>query len=202
MSAIICADQQQRRPRRQVGDTVARVCVCVCFARPGVQMGQRYLEGRREGEHIIKSWDGTYASSSDSLESSTPPLSTHFLYLSMRSTRNDVFLAFRMNLSSSSFLQLGLFSGSLFKQAATKFLNCWENPAPSSVGGGFFGMRNSTRIGWRSELGGSPFANSIAVTPSDQMSADASYCDCLITSGAIQNGVPTKVVRLVMVSVS
>ena len=33
------------------------------------------------------------------------------------------------------------------------------------------GMRKSTLIGCRSELGGSPLASSIAVIPSDQMSA-------------------------------
>ena len=42
---------------------------------------------------------------------------------------------------------------------------------PSSVGGLFLGIRNRTRMGWRSELGGSPLASSMAVIPSDQMSA-------------------------------
>ena len=41
----------------------------------------------------------------------------------------------------------------------------------SIVGGVFFGIRNSTLMGCRSELGGSPLANSIAVIPNDQMSA-------------------------------
>lgn len=42
---------------------------------------------------------------------------------------------------------------------------------PSSVGGLFLGIRNRTRMGWRSEFGGSPLASSMAVIPSDQMSA-------------------------------
>lgn len=42
---------------------------------------------------------------------------------------------------------------------------------PSSVGGLFFGMRNKTFMGCSSECGGSPLASSMAVMPSDQMSA-------------------------------
>lgn len=42
---------------------------------------------------------------------------------------------------------------------------------PSSTGGLFLGIRNRTRMGWRSEFGGSPLASSMAVIPSDQMSA-------------------------------
>ncbi|TNN51015.1 Type I inositol 3,4-bisphosphate 4-phosphatase [Liparis tanakae] len=42
---------------------------------------------------------------------------------------------------------------------------------PSSVGALFFGMRNSTFMGWSSEWGGSPLVSSMAVMPSDQMSA-------------------------------
>lgn len=57
------------------------------------------------------------------------------------------------------------------------------------------GIRKRTLIGWYSLRGGSPFAISIAVMPRLQMSARASYPACLITSGAIQNGVPTKVCR-------
>lgn len=64
-----------------------------------------------------------------------------------------------------------------------------------SRGASALGMRNSTFMGWFSANGGSPFAISMAVMPSDQMSALASYPVCLMTSGAIQNGVPTKVCR-------
>ena len=39
-------------------------------------------------------------------------------------------------------------------------------------------------------------------SPNDQISALASYADCLMTSGAIQNGVPTKVFLLLVVLVS
>ena len=61
-------------------------------------------------------------------------------------------------------------SGSLLRQLATNSLNGFEK-GPSSVGGLFLGMRNSTRMGWRSALGGSPRASSMAVTPRDQISA-------------------------------
>lgn len=82
--------------------------------------------------------------------------------------------------------------GSLCRQNATKSLNGFEK-FPSSVGGEFFGIRNNTFIGCSSAYGGSPFANSIAVIPRLQISALWSYPDCLMTSGDIQYGVPTKV---------
>ncbi|KAH9416115.1 hypothetical protein DERP_000612 [Dermatophagoides pteronyssinus] len=40
-----------------------------------------------------------------------------------------------------------------------------------NCGGLFFGIKNNTLIGCRSEFGGSPLANSIAVIPNDQISA-------------------------------
>lgn len=46
---------------------------------------------------------------------------------------------------------------------------------PVSWGGLFFGIKNNTLIGCNSELGGSPFANSIAVIPNDQISAYKRY---------------------------
>lgn len=60
--------------------------------------------------------------------------------------------------------------GSLLRQASTNSLKglLWW---PSSTGGLFLGIRNRTRMGWRSEFGGSPLASSMAVIPSDQMSA-------------------------------
>ena len=60
--------------------------------------------------------------------------------------------------------------GSLLRQASTNSLKglLWW---PSSVGGLFLGIRNRTRMGCRSELGGSPLASSMAVIPSDQISA-------------------------------
>ena len=60
--------------------------------------------------------------------------------------------------------------GSLLRQASTNSLKglLWW---PSRVGGLFLGIRNRTRMGCRSELGGSPLASSMAVIPSDQMSA-------------------------------
>lgn len=85
------------------------------------------------------------------------------------------------------------------KHAATNSLNDLEK-LPSNCGGSFFGIKNKTFIGWMFEFGGCPTANSIAVMPRDQMSALKSYPVCWITSGAIQNGVPTKVFFFVIVA--
>lgn len=60
--------------------------------------------------------------------------------------------------------------GSLFRHASMNSLKGLLN-SPNKVGGLFFGIRNRTLIGCISELGGSPLASSIAVIPSDQMSA-------------------------------
>ena len=60
--------------------------------------------------------------------------------------------------------------GLLFKQAMTNSLRGREY-SPSRVGGSLLGMRKSAFIGCRFALGGSPTAISIAVIPSDQMSA-------------------------------
>ena len=68
------------------------------------------------------------------------------------------------------------FSGSLFKQVSTNSLNCLEK-FPVNWGGLFFGIRKRTLMGWRSELGGSPLANSIAVIPKLHTSALASYAE-------------------------
>lgn len=63
------------------------------------------------------------------------------------------------------------FSGSLFRHSSTKSLNRRDQLDPLSCGGGFFGIKNNTRIGCKSECGGSPFANSMAVMPKLQISA-------------------------------
>ena len=68
------------------------------------------------------------------------------------------------------------FSGSLFKQVSTNSLNCLEK-FPVNWGGLFFGIRKRTLMGWRSELGGSPLANSMAVIPKLHTSAFASYAE-------------------------
>ena len=60
--------------------------------------------------------------------------------------------------------------GSFCKQAETNSRNGLEK-FPSKVGGGFLGIRKSTFIGCKSACGGSPLANSMAVIPSDQISA-------------------------------
>lgn len=66
--------------------------------------------------------------------------------------------------------KLHTFSGSLLRQSSTKSLNCLPQ-SPVNCGGLFLGIRKSTRIGCRSELGGSPLASSIAVIPKLHMSA-------------------------------
>ena len=58
----------------------------------------------------------------------------------------------------------------LSRHRATNSLRGREN-SPSRVGGSVLGMRKSAFIGCRLALGGSPRASSIAVIPSDQMSA-------------------------------
>lgn len=60
--------------------------------------------------------------------------------------------------------------GSLLRQASVNSLKLLEK-SPVSVGGGDLGMWKSTRIGCMSEFGGSPLASSMAVMPSDQISA-------------------------------
>ena len=60
--------------------------------------------------------------------------------------------------------------GSLFRHMATNSLNALLK-FPVSSGGLFLGIKNKTRIGWRSEFGGSPLASSMAVIPRDQISA-------------------------------
>lgn len=100
--------------------------------------------------------------------------------------------------------------GSRWRQRDTNSRKVREK-FPSSVGGEFLGIRNRTLmanfwcqnygslrvwltfIGCSSAYGGSPLASSIAVMPRLQISALWSYPDCLITSGLIQYGVPTKV---------
>lgn len=61
-------------------------------------------------------------------------------------------------------------AGSLLRQASVNSLKLLEK-SPFSVGGGDLGMWKSTRMGCMSELGGSPLASSMAVMPSDQISA-------------------------------
>jgi hypothetical protein len=89
---------------------------------------------------------------------------------------------------------VGLLLGSFCKQWFTKSLNdlshlsCFDN-----YGGYSFNMHKITFIAGSSEYGASPWANSIAVMPTDHMSAAKSCPDYSITSGAIQQGEPTKV---------
>lgn len=67
---------------------------------------------------------------------------------------------------------------------------------PSSFGGWLLGMSAHARSGSMPKYGGLPVAISYSVMPSDQMSALVSYIlPSVITSGAIQRGVPVKVER-------
>ena len=101
----------------------------------------------------------------------------------------------------SSSLAEGLFLASICKHCATKSRKAGDHCSPESVGGSALGISRSTRMGCSSACGGSPITISSAEMPSDQMSAFVLYWSCRITSGAIQNGVPTKVQHLDMVAV-
>ena len=101
-------------------------------------------------------------------------------------------------------------SGTLHKHLATNSLNVFEK-LPANSGGSFLGIRKRTLMGCKSAYGGSPFAISMAVIPRLHISACLSLSKyayssilfhrgpaCLITSGAIQKGVPTKVFLFVI----
>ena len=106
----------------------------------------------------------------------------------------------RKNGSASSCAALGRALGSLHRHSAMTSVNAREYrctpPVRSSVGGSLFRIFASARAGGSRECGARPCANSSAVIPRLQMSAEESYCFWLITSGAIQHGVPTKLFRL------
>lgn len=113
----------------------------------------------------------------------------------------DESLAFPKNClcSESSCWVVILFSGSFWRQLLTKFLNSIDQSSCfDRVGGAEFRITSNTLIAGNSELGASPWANSIDVTPRDQISALKSYPSSLysITSGAIQHGDPTNVCLL------
>ncbi len=91
----------------------------------------------------------------------------------------------------------------LYKHWATKSLNANDHFSLSlSVGGGSREIINITRMGCTLQRGGDTSAISIALIPNAHMSTFPSYRDSWITSGAIQWGVPIKVLRLLLVSVS
>lgn len=115
-------------------------------------------------------------------------------------TKYDFFFVFLKKVVWRSSSALGLLLGSLFKQLAIISWKAREYlctpETRSSVGGASWTMCNSTLWGFSRERGGRPWVSSSAVIPKDQMSADASYCFPFITSGAIQQGVPTNDLRL------
>ena len=88
-------------------------------------------------------------------------------------------------------------TGSICRHWAThSFMPVLQVP-PSSLAGVVRGMRAQALRGSMPKKGGLPVAISYAVTPSDQMSALVSYIlPSVMTSGAIQSGVPMKVERL------
>lgn len=74
--------------------------------------------------------------------------------------------------STKSYWVVILFSGSFCKQLLTKFLNSIDQSSClERIGGAEFKITSKTLIAGNSELGASPYANSIAVIPNDQMSA-------------------------------
>ncbi|RNA37049.1 hypothetical protein BpHYR1_023760 [Brachionus plicatilis] len=107
--------------------------------------------------------------------------------------------------SSIKWSTVGLRSKSFTRHFLTKSLYSGDQSLGFlRVGAGLRGILNKARIGCSSDKGGSPSASSIAVIPSDHMSARQSYsysicCSHAITSGAIQNGVPTDVFRRLIV---
>ena len=84
----------------------------------------------------ISAFPSSPLSSSEDEDEACPPLSTHDRYLSIKSTRFDVFFAFAMSLCFMSVLQSVRAAGSLFKHLETKSLK-FDVKSPSSVGGGF-----------------------------------------------------------------
>mmetsp|Transcript_19221 Transcript_19221/g.59768 ORF Transcript_19221/g.59768 Transcript_19221/m.59768 type:complete len:231 (-) Transcript_19221:492-1184(-) len=94
-------------------------------------------------------------------------------------------------------------AGSFIAQAATKSAKSADQSSGRlSLGGGSRLILKMTRMGCTSACGGTVSAISMAVTPSAHTSTDWSYCASATTSGAIQCGVPMKVVRLSTVLVS
>mmetsp|Transcript_45517 Transcript_45517/g.67077 ORF Transcript_45517/g.67077 Transcript_45517/m.67077 type:complete len:228 (-) Transcript_45517:209-892(-) len=108
------------------------------------------------------------------------------------------------NSKSSSSRDDGLSSGFMVRHLAMKSSMICGNFVSSRTFGGEFimGMRKIALIGCMWENGGTPSAISMTEMPSDQMSALKSYESSLMTSGAIQKGVPINVLRLASVSFS
>lgn len=106
----------------------------------------------------------------------------------------------------SNFLANGRRSISFTRHSDMKSHNSMEYVSGlARFGGGFLGIWKRARIGCISDIGGSPSANSMAVIPIDQTSHRESYdwsncCSHAITSGAIQYGVPTLVLRRAIVA--
>jgi hypothetical protein len=119
-------------------------------------------------------------------EKRSPRLASHSSRRSMRIFNASVCPADRINRCRNNSraymswlaigLPVGLSLGFFTRHFATKSLKSREY-APSRIGGSCFGIKRRTRIGWYSDNGGSPLASSMAVIPSDQISALKSYPD-------------------------
>jgi hypothetical protein len=96
---------------------------------------------------------------------------------------------------------LALFSGSTFNAKYKKSLNTGDSSCSFLIWGvPFVAINHRARKGDSVRYGGSPSIISMAMMPSDQMSTLRPYSLRVTTSGAIQYGVPTMVVRLFCVS--
>lgn len=78
----------------------------------------------------------------------------------------------------------GLCSMSLTSSSCTKSASVGQS-VRSSAGGGLRGIWNRARMGCSSDRGGSPWASSMAVMPSDQTSQRASYQESSCCSQAM-----------------
>ena len=94
-------------------------------------------------------------------------------------------------------LALARLSGSTLRAQYRKSLNTSDMFCSSLICGvPLVAMSHSARRGDSVRYGGSPSIISMAMMPSDQMSTFCPYSFRVTTSGAIQYGVPTIVVRL------
>jgi hypothetical protein len=158
--------------RLESTDDLALVAASFIGLKPGAlpPAGRTVPKSHRSSSSGVGRGGGSLSYSSSSSEERLPCVACHLSCRSISSVRYVVFFAFRINGCFNSSLAEGRSRGSLLKQSSIKSLKGLLK-LPSRTGGGFLGMRNRTFIGWMSEYGGSPLASSIAVIPSDQMSA-------------------------------
>ena len=106
-----------------------------------------------------------------------------------------------VELTTNRSCALARLSGSTLSENAKKSRNTGESWCSSLiVGVPFVAMSQRARRGLSLRYGGSPSIISMAMIPNDQMSTLRPYSLRVTTSGAIQYGVPTIVVRLLWLS--